>query len=185
MRLLLLPAVAVLAVACASNPQPATQPGASIETTRIQAAGAGTSITATHTPTANVTEVAAPMDRAWATLRAVYDSVGIPVATMDASQHLLGNTGFKLRRKLGSTPLSRYLDCGAAQGGPNAETYEVFLAVATQLVPAATPGRVVATTSVQASAKPVSFAGEYVNCASNGALEAKIGQMLMLNLING
>lgn len=184
MRHLLLPVVAALA-ACSSNPKPATQPGASIETTRIQAAGTATSITATHTPTANVTEVTAPMDKAWATLRAVYDSVGIPVSTVDASQHLLGNTGFKLRRRLGSTPLSRYLDCGAAQGGPNAETYEVFLAVATQLQPGATSGRVVATTSVQASAKPVSFAGEYVSCSSNGALEAKIGQMLMLSLING
>lgn len=168
------------AAGCSSNPRPSQTSPASIQTTRIagNVDGGPTNITTTSVPTANVTQVAAPMDRAWAALRAAYDSVGVPVATVDTAKHLLGNTGFKLRRRLGSTALSRYLDCGAAQGGPNAETYEVFLAVATQLQPGTSAGWTQATTSVQASAKPVSFAGEYVACTSNGALEARITETM-------
>ena len=171
-----LPLAALAVAGCTSSPRPAQTGPANIQTTRIAggADGGATNITTTTIPTANVAQLAASMDRSWAALRAAYDSVGIPVATVDEAQRLLGNTGFKLRRKLGSTPLSRYLDCGAAQGGPNAETYEVFLAVATQLQPGSRDGWTQATTSVQASAKPVSFAGEYVNCTSNGALEARI-----------
>ena len=175
------PILLVLPIAAACASAPATQSGpTTISTTRISGgaqAGETAITTTTVSPTATV-EIQAPLDRTWAALRAVYDSLGIPVSTVDASQHLLGNTGIKLRRQLGETPLIRLIDCGSAQGGPNAETYEVFFAVATQLHTTADSGRTLASTSLQASARPVSFAGEYVACTSNGGLESRIGQML-------
>lgn len=167
------------ALACASTPTPQSAP-TTISTTRISGgaqAGQTAITTTTVSPTATV-EVYASLAKTWASLRAVYDSLGIPVSTVDESQHLVGITGLKLRRQLGRTPLIRILDCGSAQGGPNAETYEVFFAVATQLHATADSTRTMASTSLQASARPVSFAGEYVPCTTTGGLEAKIAEML-------
>ena len=169
----------VVAVGCTSGPRPAVTGQASTRTIQIAGGDAApTNITTTTLADVNVVQVAAPMDRAWAALHAAYDSVGIPVATVDPSQRLLGNTGFRLRRKLGSIPLGRYLDCGAPQGIPNAETYEVFLAVTTRLEPGTSDGWTQATTSVQASAKSVSIAGASVTCSSSGALEGRIAETL-------
>ncbi|NUO62761.1 MAG: hypothetical protein HOQ11_03440 [Gemmatimonadaceae bacterium] len=166
-------------LACASAPVDRSAP-TTISTTRISggAQSGQTAITTTTvSPTATV-DVAAPLAKTWVALRAVYDSLGIPVSTVDESQHLMGNTGIKVRRTLGKTPLMRLLDCGHAQGGPNAETYEVFFAVATQLRPTADGARTLASTSLQAQARPVSFAGEYVACTTTGGLESRIADLL-------
>ncbi|HEX8850611.1 MAG TPA: hypothetical protein VF761_13870 [Gemmatimonadaceae bacterium] len=170
---------AAFALACASAPVEKNAP-TTITTTRISggAAPGQTAITTTTVSPTATTDVAAPLDKTWRALRAVYDSLGIPVSQVDESQHVLGNTGIKIRRQIGKTPLVRVVDCGHAQGGPNAETYEVFFAVATQLHPTADGARTLASTSLQASARPVSFAGEYVACTSTGGLESRIAEML-------
>src|SRR5690606_40865365 len=62
----------------------------------------------------------------------IYESLGIPITRVDATSHIIGNEGLKVRRRLGDAPLTRYLDCGSGQGGPNADTYEVHLAVLTE-----------------------------------------------------
>jgi hypothetical protein len=112
----------------------------------------------------------------WSKLVAAYDEIGIPVNISNPPQGVLGNDGFKLRRRLKDVPLTRYLDCGNTQGGPSAETYEILLAIRTQLIPA--DGAITATTMVDASGRPVAISGNYVKCGSNGKLEARIGELL-------
>ena len=70
-----------------------------------------------------------PPDSVWNALPAAYDSLGIKLNVVDLKQHLIGNQGMKLRQKLGSTRLSKYLDCGNAQIGPSADSYDVLMSV--------------------------------------------------------
>ena len=107
MRIVALFPLAALIAACTSAPRPETEPGTSIQTTHITGSSGSTAITTTTPPSSSTTEVVAPMDRTWAVLRAVYDSLGIPVSMVDESQRLMGNTGYKLRRKLGKPELIR------------------------------------------------------------------------------
>jgi hypothetical protein len=112
------------------------------------------------------------IDRAWQQLPSVYAELGIPVTERNNGARTLGNPGFKVRRRLEGVPLVRYLDCGRTQGAPSAETYEILLAIRTQLT--ADDGRTTVSTLVDAAARPVNFSGEYSACSSTGALEQQI-----------
>ena len=162
---------------CAPSRRPSTV--TSTETVRVGGVGAqaGTTLTTVSAADPGTARLLAPVERVWAVMPAVYDSAGIPVARLEQARHLIGNEGFKLRRRLGNVPLTRYLDCGRAQGGPSAETYEVNLAVLTELLSDG-EGRTTAATVVRASARPVSFAGEFSPCKSTGALETRIGELI-------
>ena len=51
-------------------------------------------------------------DKVWLVLPAVFDSLGVSVATLEPTKRLIGNQSFKVRSRLKSVPLSRYIDCG-------------------------------------------------------------------------
>lgn len=148
------------------------------ETVRVGGVGAQpTTVLATVATVAPaVSTILAPIDRVWRALPAVYDSLGIPVDRLEHDKHIIGNPGFELRRRLGGVPLRRYLDCGDAQGGPSADTYEVTLSVLTELQPTETGTS--AATVVQATARPVTFAGERTACKSTGRLERRVAELL-------
>jgi len=149
------------------------------ETVRVGGVGAqpGTTLATVSAVNPGTVRLLAPVERVWAVMPAVYDSLGIPVARVEQARHIISNEGFKLRRRLGNVPLTRYLDCGRAQGGPSAETYKVNLAVLTELLPDG-EGRTTAATVVKASARPVTFAGEFSTCTSTTALEMRIGELI-------
>jgi hypothetical protein len=149
----------------------------SVETTRVATTTGTTSVTTTSTVTPGLVTLAFPVDVVWRALPIAYDSIGIPIGKIDTLSRVVGNDGYKLRRKLGGVPLTRYLDCGQAQGFKSAETYEINLSVLTQLRPTGA-GQTTAATVVQASAKPVNFAGEYSACSSTGELEQRVADAL-------
>ena len=161
---------------CASSATSAVA-GASVETTRVATTTGTTSVTMTSTVTPGLVTLEFPIADVWRALPVAYDSIGIPVGKMDTLSRVVGNEGYKLRRKLGGVPLTRYLDCGQAQGFKSAETYEISLSVITQLRPEGT-SQTTAATVVQASAKPVNFAGEYSACTSTGELEKRVADVL-------
>lgn len=166
-----------VAAACASG-HPAPPPdGPSIQTTRVSLGQSTTAITTVAEPQMGVAQLPAPLPRAWAALKLAYDSLGIPLTRLDETAHVLGNEGMKIRRRLGRTPLTQLLDCGSAQGGPNAETYEVHVSVLTLLASTGAQDTQ-STTRVEASARPVSFAGEFVRCTSTGQLERSLEAMV-------
>jgi hypothetical protein len=168
-------ALAVVA-GCASTGNGSTA-RSSIETTRVATSTGTTTLTSVATVQPGYVTLEVPIDIVWRALPVAYDSIGIPVGKVDTLSHVVGNEGFKLRRKLGGVSLARYLDCGQAQGFRSAETYEVNLAVITQLQPVGATGTS-ASTSVQASARPINFAGDYAACSSTGELEKRVGEVL-------
>ena len=178
-RELVLIAAVAMAAGCASSPG-AGRPDVS-QTMRISGGGgADIAIGANVTAAANAGNVTAPLAAVWNALPQVFDSLSIPVATIDPAQHLMGNSGFKVRHRLGKTALSRFIDCGEAQAQPSADTYDVQLSVLTELQPSDS-GTTVSTT-VDAVGRPVDTSGDYIHCSSKSALEPLIVKALNARL---
>jgi hypothetical protein len=112
------------------------------------------------------------VEQVWRVLPGVYDSIGVPVQTLDPVKHAIGNSGFALRRRLKTTPLSRFIDCGNSQLGPNADDYDVRLTLLTEVRTVDGGSRL--TTTLEAVARPANYAQEYSRCSSRGALEQRI-----------
>jgi|SRR4051812_37084911 hypothetical protein len=169
-------------VGCASSGA-APAAGSPQETVRISGGpGLGTSTVDTHPTTAAATStVGFALDRVWVALRTAYDSVAVPVATLDQATHTLGNSSLRIRRRLGDIAMSKYVNCGNTQGGNGADTYEIVLSVLTQATPA-DAGMTRLVTSVEAQGRPITLAGEYTRCTTTGALEKKISQLVTAQL---
>lgn len=166
-----------LLLGCASS---RTAPGsATTETARV-IGNTGETMHAISTgaaPIAGQSTIAAPVARLWKAVPAVFHSLGIAPSTVDATEHVYGNRGLQIRRQLGSVRLSKYIDCGSPQARPSADFYDVNLSVVTQLAAIDSANTKVVTT-VDAMARPVSFSGEYVRCATTGEIESQISRML-------
>lgn len=151
----------------------AARPGSS-ETIRV-AGGAGAMTAEIHPNNDPMSgEVPAAMDRAWAGVRAAYDSLSLPVATFDVATRTIASPTLRLRRRLGDIALSKYLSCGTAQGGQGADTYEVQLHVQTVFLAGSTAGTTRLMTSVSAEGRPITLSGDYSRCSSTGMLERRI-----------
>lgn len=146
------------------------------ETVRVM--GAGGAMTAEIHPGDQLRggDVPVPIDRAWTAVRAVYDSLHLTVAGYDAAAHTIESPTLRLRRRLGDTPLSRYLNCGNAQGVSGADTYEVQLAVRTTLR-VSESGATSVLSYVNAEARPITISGDYARCISTGKLEARVVEL--------
>ena len=170
---------AVLLSACASSSQSPSVAPQTDQPVRVINPGtsgvASMSIAQSDNPSQRLFPTSA--ERIWNALPAVYDSLGLPITDRNAAGRSIGTTSFKLRRKLGNTALSHYLDCGSTQGSPSADNYEVVLTVLTRLLPGAGDSTTVSTT-VDALARPVFVSGEYVNCGSTRALEKRFFDIL-------
>jgi hypothetical protein len=158
-------------------------------TTRISTTGAagaaGTSgmseMTLSSTPNVGVFTLDATRAKVWPELLGVYNELGIELSMLDQNRGILGNPQLKVRRRLGTVPLTRYIDCGSTQGAQSAETYEVVLNIHSQLQ-SPSPNSTTVTTTFQSMARPVSMSSEYRTCASTGALEKRIEQLLRTRL---
>ena len=174
---------AVVLCACASSQQSTSAPPPVDQTVHVATAtgATGSTMTMTQSDDPSRRTVAAPASRVWDALPAVYQTLGLPVTDRNVQAQTIGTTSFKVRRRLGDAPLSRYLDCGDTQGSPSANSYEVVLTVNTRLAPAAGDSTSVLTT-VTAQARPVFVSGEYVNCGSTRALEQRFFDILNVEL---
>jgi hypothetical protein len=180
MLCLLLCVASVAACASSNSPSQTANPPQQTVSIRSQTSGsAGLRIVPGGGP--NVLKVGASIDRVWGALSAVYDSLPVPVALLERRNHVIGNEGFKVRRRLGKTALSKYLECGQSQMEPNADEYEITLAVLSRAV-ASDSQTTIVTTTVKASAKGLQFAGQFSQCTSTGALETRL-QLLLKNAL--
>ena len=134
---------------------------------------------------ASTTEIAYPPDRVWEVLKAVYDSLSIPVGTIDPARKVLGNTGFKAHQRLGKTSLGRYIDCGKTQGFPSADSYDIYLSITTHVQPGKNGGTSTLSTRVEAAGRPMAFSGEYSKCSTLGTLEQAITDAVRKRLSTG
>jgi len=117
----------------------------------------------------------------WVALKTTYDSLAIPISTIDPATHTMGNTTMRVRRRLGNIAMSKYINCGNTQGGPSADTYEIVLSVVTR-AEAAEPGMSRLVTSVEAMGRPLTISAEYSRCISTGAIEKRIGELVTAQL---
>src|SRR5262245_37997230 len=164
----------VVVAGCASSGGPQATPPTP-EVVRVQTGSGATMTTSTmpNSPNPQGGVVGYPIDRTWTVMRAVYDSLGIPVAVFEPTSGTIGNANLRLKRRLGDVALSKYINCGNAQGFPSADTYEVSLSVITYARPDASGGTAL-TTTVGGDARPITISGEPVRCTSLSTLEAKV-----------
>ena len=184
MRTMILLCCGVLEACASAGNTPSVQQPAVISTpTQVvtsasgaMGTGASTAVSSfniTNNDAAIPTTIEAPIDQVWPVMKSVFDSLGIPVTTLNAAQHVIGNSSFRARRRLGKTPMIQLIDCGNFQGGPSAETYDINFNITTQLVPLDARSTTLATL-VQALGNPPSFSGNPVKCGSSGKLESNI-----------
>jgi hypothetical protein len=176
-RIALLGAAALFGCASCTGASRTAPGSANAGVTRISGNEGMQSISTGSVPIAGTSVLAAPANKVWTELPGVYGSLSIPLSTVEPSNRLLGNRGLKLRRELGGVKLSRYIDCGEAQGWPSADSYDVNLSVITQLQAIDSANTRVITT-VDAVARPVLFVGEYNHCETRGQIESRISSML-------
>lgn len=162
----------VLAGCASAEPRPV----ASASEERVQVVsqvGTASSIGTTAATRPRVVTLDLPIDNVWRALPVAYAALGIDIAHNDPTKRVIGNPGFRARRRLADVPISRLLDCGTTQGNPSADTYEVHFSVLTELQQD-DRGRTVAVTTLDAVARPVNFPGDPVRCVSRGELETRI-----------
>ena len=158
--------------ACATSSHPESSRPAT-ESVRVMGAEGMGSMRIAASEGAATADIAYPPDKVWDVLKEVYDSLSIPVGTVDPTRRLLGNTGFKAHQRLGKTSLGRYIDCGRAQGFPSADSYDIYLIITTHVQPGK-DGRSTLSTLVEAAGRPMAFSGEYTKCSTLGTLESAI-----------
>jgi hypothetical protein len=129
---------------------------------------------------ANTFQLLQPIEKVWGAMSAVYEALGVPVNQFDPTSHTVAASNVKVRRRLGKVPLSRYLDCGNAQGVPSADTYEINLTMLTTLKPGATG--TIASTTVEALGRSISMNGTWIRCSSLGLLERRLAETLHASL---
>lgn len=166
----LVPLALLILAACTSG---GTVVGAAPAPQSIGVAGSSDRLTIAPSSGPHLNTLNAPADIVWATLRAAFDSVGMPVGRLDAGNKIIANDGIKVRQRLGKVLLSRYIDCGQTQIGPNADSYEVYIVLAVQ-IRAASPTSSTVTTTFEAQSRPIAFSQGYSRCTSNGSLESKL-----------
>jgi hypothetical protein len=166
----------ILITACASASGAPSTTHPVVETARVTSGSQiGMDMMATNT-THSVT-VSAPLAVVWSLLPAVFDSVGITVATSDPTTHEIGNRGFAVGRQIGGVMTSRFFDCGSNGGASSAFSYDLFVNIITVATPTTSAMTSVAT-QIDVRGRPVSTSGAWLQCASTGALEQKIAETL-------
>lgn len=128
------------------------------------------------------TLVAAPPEKAFQALSAAYATLNIPVTDINQQTRTLGNSAFRTRRRIGDIPTMRALDCGGDSGMPNAETYQLTLTIQSKVAPSDDGGSVILTTLEGTGRNPTTAASSDVRCASLGALEKRIGELVKKTL---
>ena len=180
MRRLLLLTLFPLAACASSAASTAARPSARPSSHTMGGADVG-SITISASSTADVSHLAYSADAVWRILPSVFDSVGIPLTIIDQAKKQIGNGGYKTRQRLGKVSLSRYLDCGNTQIGPNADSYDVFLSVITTVTPEGASGAALSTI-VDAQARPATYNQAYSRCSSKGGIEIRIADIVKARL---
>jgi hypothetical protein len=168
-----LAAMALAACASAATPTSRTQ---TIDMPNTPGKGLSISISPSAIPF--IKTVAVPIDQLWHLIPATYDSLGIPLTVLEPKSHIVGNEGFKARQRLAKVRMSTYFECGTTQVDRNADSYELYIVMMTQLEAQGADSTKI-TTTADAAAKPLQFAQDYSHCTSKGVLEQSVFDIIM------
>jgi hypothetical protein len=162
----------VIVSACASS---GSQPESQIArpTERIVASDAQGVIRTSNPSNARVT-IEAPPSRVLAVIKAVYDEVGIPSATVDATSGTISAPTFNKMRKFGNENLSMYFNCGDSLNGNIANTYRIYITVVTAVRANGKGGAELETALTGSAADMGGASSGRVQCGTTGRLEEMI-----------
>ncbi len=177
MRFLMFLVVLALATSCASSGS-SPEPGIVTVTERVVAADTHGAYRPTAPPTAKA-HVPVPPSRVFAALKPVYEELGVPPAIDDPTTGRFGNTDFWKTHKLGTVPISTYLNCGESILGPTADHYRVYISVISMVRPDG-KGESELETALSAEARNMEgTTSDLVLCGTTGRLEEIIRQLLL------
>ncbi|HEX5438173.1 MAG TPA: hypothetical protein VFW98_13535 [Gemmatimonadaceae bacterium] len=125
--------------------------------------------------------ISAPLDSAWAQLRATYSDLNMPTNAMDAASHTIGTGPTVAHGSFAGAHLSALIDCGYSMNGNKADLYTVRLNVRTQVVPNAGGGTIVKTL-IEATAHDEGSSTDPVACSTTGRLGQRIAKTLAARL---
>ena len=179
-------AALALVAACASPAPPSgtLSTGRTHEETRLDAPQGSVDLVLDQNQSLSNDTLPVGLARAWEMLPKTYFVLGIPIETVDARVHVLGNTSLTMHRRLAGTPLSRYLSCGNVAGMPNADTYNVTMRILTELVPADSNTTLVRS-QISANAHPEGVVSNQIRCETSGRLEERIFRELLKHALAG
>jgi hypothetical protein len=115
----------------------------------------------------------AAVDEVWKAVFFAYDSLGISLNVYDVKRHLIGNQAWNVRQRLNGSRLSKFIDCGMTQIGPNADAYDVVLGHVTY-VGVTAKGDTFISTRTAAGARPATYAQSYSRCFPTGELDKRL-----------
>lgn len=179
--------VAILA-ACASSGS-SRVPGRSttdVQTVTVDWWGGHMNLRATREISVTVDTLDFAPEGVWAALPAVYDSLGVPINLVNSEARALGAVQSRLRGRLGSEGISRYVRCGTTITGDVADQYDIYLTTVSQVSPVSGDSEAaVLSTHVRALAQRGGIGDQGVECATRGRLERVIRNSLLLAVAKG
>lgn len=129
-------------------------------------------------PNAKVSLAVAP-SRAFDALKAAYEELGIPPATIDPATARIGNTNFWKSRRLADQPISTYLNCGDTLTGPAADVYRIYMSLISAVRPDGKGGSELETAFTGQARNMDGASGDRVACGSTGRLEERIQKIIL------
>lgn len=172
--------LALAACAPATGTAPAT--GAAADTHVVTSAESINVSTASEMRVTSA-EVAAPVDRVWQVLPAVYQELGLE-AQADAAERTV-RTQSAVARRIQGEPATRFFDCGRGQFGADiASQYEVRFNARTTVQPGAAAGTARLETGVEAFARNATGSANALLavCHTRGRLEEIIAARVRARL---
>jgi hypothetical protein len=143
---------------------------------RISSVGNGYDVRIESGGATSAVALQAAPEAAWTALLAAYQSMGIPLSTVDAAQRTASAVDLEVRRRLAGKSLSEFLDCGSNLTGLIANSYRVRLTVSSTLKPDAQGGSTLQTSVSASATSPQGASSAPVNCATTGRLEEEIAR---------
>lgn len=178
MRSLLVLACCVATAACATS---GTGTGAGdamtgrdrVIASNVPGEGGSRQITSTVAPAVE-TRIDAPPDVVLLHARAVYERMEIPVTVWDPTGRRVGNLDFWKSRRLDGQPMARLVNCGDGLTGPKADSYRIYMALVTSVLPDTGKASRLSTRLVASATDLAGGSPDRVTCGTTGILEARI-----------
>lgn len=174
MRRLFLCVLATAACAPAADPGPRTSPPERV----VIASDAGSGIIIQRHQHLGMHTFPVAAEQLWNKLPDAYAELGLPVPELDPTNRIVAVQNHTVMRRLKTSPLSVYIDCGSDLTGQLADKNRVRMTVKTWLEPESATSTVVRT-QLDASATSSERSG-WFECTTTGALEERIAHAIAL-----
>lgn len=176
-----LPALALLAAACASGNPETPEVGERSTNLSIQMRKGGQNLNLRTTVQVDVVHdtISGDPGDLFSLLPAVYDEVGVPITSVNAAAKTLGALEVRVRGDFAGERVSRWIDCGTSITGNVADQREVYVTVLTQIESLEeAEGVSGVSTHLTAYAVQAGRSGNRRDCGTSSRLERRIASTL-------